>query len=347
MSVNLPYCRTILAALVLLAVVLAPGCRGRNRPYTGDWSYNTPPTAIQEQGPKYRDPSRQRVVVFGHLANPDLHPTGWRKVGPGMSDVLARTLLNHGDCDVWINPSIADRVDALLLLPPMEQDAAIQAIRERYPEVRYVVTGRVTDFQHTTDAPKTAKKAGMYDRRQEAFVAIQINVFDVELGRVVASDHVYGVAFTPTEASRELHGGVSFDSYLFWSTPLGEATEQAVAKAIGVINRVLPTRDQSIRIVKHLEDRLVEVAGGPETSFFEGHEYYVCIRSTDGETLDPVLDPDTSMPLKARIRRSRRIASTAWLLGKKPAQIDLRGAILTESLPVRQIGLEELGNYLP
>ena len=35
--------------------------------------------------------------------------------------------------------------------------------------------------------------------------------------------------------------------------------DKAVAKAIRVINRVLPTRDQSIRIVKQMEERLIEV----------------------------------------------------------------------------------------
>ncbi|MCP3903541.1 MAG: hypothetical protein GY715_07880 [Planctomycetes bacterium] len=290
-----------------------------------------PPAAAGETGPVSRDHSAQRVVVIGHFQSPP-HPLQWTDVGPGMGNALARTLLNHGDFDVWINPHLARRVEALTDTSPQQRALQLAEIRDAFPEVRLVVTGRVTDFHHTTDVAPGVK-------RGIAVVAIQLDVFDLELGRVVASDHVHGSAPAPDAPSPEVYTGITFDSYLFWSSPLGKASDQCVRESMAVLNRVVPTRDDSIRIVRQVDPRRVQIAGGAEQQLDGERKYFVYVHDEATDALEPVLDRDTRLPLEARIERSGRIATTAWLLGEKPVELDLRGAVLREQAPFGRYGL--------
>ncbi|MHC5113589.1 MAG: hypothetical protein ACYTGP_04075 [Planctomycetota bacterium] len=328
----------IVRAACILGLGLLTGCSLFNWGSGGSGSsaaadssaFNRPPGAAGEEGPVSRDHSSQRVVVIGHFRSPP-HPLQWTDVGPGMGNALARTLLNHGDFDVWINPHLARRVELLTDTSPQERARQLVQIREAFPEVRLVVTGRVTDFHHTTDVATGARK-GL------AVVAIQLDVFDLELGRVVASDHVHGSAPAPDVPSPELYAGITFDSYLFWSSPLGKASDQAVLESMAVLNRVVPTRDDTIRIVRQLASRRVRIAAGAEEQLDRERTYYVYLHDEATDVLEPVLDRDTRLPLEARIERSGRIATTAWLLGETPGELDLRGAVLRDEAPTGRYG---------
>jgi hypothetical protein len=109
--------RRILTSLVLAGMVAAAlaGCGRLGRSSSSNFQYNRSPAAAEDEHrtPIYRDRSGTRVVVLGHFRTPQ-HPLRWSNVGPGMSDALARTLLNHGDFDVWINPNLARRVEMLI-----------------------------------------------------------------------------------------------------------------------------------------------------------------------------------------------------------------------------------------
>jgi hypothetical protein len=197
-----------------------------------------------------------------------------------------------------------------------------------------VVTGKVTDFHHTADISKQARQVGLFGASNQAVVAIQLNVFDLELGRVVASDHVFGVVNAPDTPSGQLYAGMNFDSVMFWSTPLGVASEKAIRQSMTVLNHAVPTRDESIRVVKQTSEREILIAGGPDASLLKNVRFYVCIaRESDGE-LEPVTDIDTGLPLMAKVISSSRIGTTAWLIGRSPAELDLRGASLLRHLPV-------------
>jgi curli biogenesis system outer membrane secretion channel CsgG len=316
-----------LPAWALAGVVALAACST----FDGSREYRVPPAAAGGDAPAARDRSGQRVVVLGHFTTPP-NPLGWEDVGPGMSDALARTILNHGEFDVWINPELAGRVAGLINANAPERTAQLERLRQAYPAVRLVVTGRVTDFHHTTDVAATAGRKGWFGSGTEAVVAIQLNVFDLDLGRVVATDHLHGAASAPRGSTPEMYEGLAFDTYLFWSTPLGVASAEVVEESMAVLNRVVPTRDQSIRVVQQTEEpRRVRIAAGPASTLDRNERYYVYRLDETTGTLHPVLDRDTGQPLQARIESSSRIASTAWLLGRTPEDLDLRGAVLSTS----------------
>jgi hypothetical protein len=308
--------------MALLLLALLGGCGGR-------WSYNDPPTIMGLDGPAARDPSHQRVVVMGPLQNPAVSSVAWRDIGPGMSDALARTIINHGGFDVLFDPVLVRRVESLVGRSPSERARGLERIRREHPNVQFVLIGAVTDFTHTSDQPKDVRRRSLFGTVREAVVAIKLSVIDLERGRLVVTDHVYGTAEAPKGETAEMYANMAFGSYLFWSSPLGEASEQAIARTMAVLDRVVPTGDGTIRIVQEVGPREVRISAGPDDTLTAGDLYDVCLVNEQTGALDPVLDPDTGRPLRARVGSTSRIASTAWLLGRKPVAIDLRGAVLT------------------
>lgn len=323
--------------LLILPLVMPLGCAGD---YVGR-EYNQPPTAITDAGPNDRESSGKRIVVVGELVNPPKSSLVWPDIGSGMSDVLAKTLLNHSEFDVWLNPQLSERVDQALAGPVEQQRQRLDQIANEHSNVRFVITGRVTDFHHTSQLPKSLQRRNLvWKKKSEAVVAMQINIVDLDSRRLVASDHIYGIASAGREPVEQLYSGVSMGSYIFWSTPLGRASKQAVEKTMARLNNLVPTSDDSIRITRRIGDRRIQVAGGSETRLPEGREYYVCLVDGADGALRPVFDDVTDLPVRARIEQSGRLTSTAWLVGLPSQDEELRGAVLSPTMPRSTITVE-------
>lgn len=310
-------------ALLLPAIAL-PGC--------GSWSYNEPPMAGPSRTADVNDRSNARVVVIGHFENPrTTSRPKWDDVGEGISEALAQTVLNYGDFDAWIDPLLADSVQQLVNAPVGQRSAfrsrvkqraeELQRIRRTHRDVRYVIYGEVTDFAHTADVSEDARRWGIFGKKREAIVAIQLNVFDVEAERVVATDHVYGVAGakkTPTEKTYE---NIAFGSILFWSTPLGEASEEAIEEAVAVLNRAVPASDETLRVTKLIGTRKIEVEGANRhRRFVPGKRYYIWIRDEAAKTMEPLMDETLGKQLEAVITNAHHSTAEALVKGLWPLE---------------------------
>jgi len=331
--------RDILAVLLLVgaAAGLMPGCSSFRNP----WTYNAPPSRGEVRASAEVDPWAKRIIVLGPFENPTRSPLRWRDIGPGMSDALASTLVKQSDFLVLSNPQLSRAVRSIIDGPLEQRSARLEELRRQWPHVRYVVTGQVTDFYHTADMPKETQRWGLFSRRREAFVAIRLNVIDVEDGRVVASDHVCGVASASNTPTKELYANLAFGSYVFWNTPLGRASEEAVGLAADMLQRAVPRADAFIRIVKQIGPRKITLSSGEKEALIRGQVYYVCLHDPATGRLQPILDTDTALPLRARIDDGRSGSSTAWLLGLKPLETDLQGAVLCRDLPSSGVTLAD------
>jgi hypothetical protein len=258
-----------------------------------------------------------------------------------MSDALAGTLAKQGDFLVLSSPQLSRAVRSIIDGPLEQRSARLEELRRQWPQLRYVVSGQVTDFYHTADMPKETRRWGLFSRRREAFVAIRLNVIDVEDGRVVASDHVCGVAPASDTPTKELYANLAFGSYVFWNTPLGRASEEAIGLAAEMLQRAVPRADTYIRIVKQIGLRKVALSSGQKQALIRGQVYYVCLHDAATGRLQPILDSDTALPLRARIDDGRSGSSTAWLLGLKPLETDLQGAVLSLDLPSSSMTMAE------
>lgn len=352
-----------LCALALATMSIQSGCSwiGRPKPTV----LNTPPTAVGKDGLKARFTEDQRLVVIGRFRDVSRSPVRkwFGDIGEGMTDALARSLVNHSDFDVWVNPELVQRVEDLLEQPPDAQSRGFDRIERDYPGISHVIAGKVTDFHHTdelipSNAPEPKKKkqssSGFWSRSRsksksepeeepepekgkqkeirkapgEAIVAFSLTIVDMRDRRVVVSDHVCGLAPTNGRMMAETYSGIALGSYLFWSTPLGLAGEEAIEKAMGHLNRVVPTGDESIRIVDEMGKGQVRISAGPQLSLVEGDEFYIYVKDrTTGEYV-AVRDARNGAPLRVRVQTSNRISAVGVLVGSRPREVELRGAEL-------------------
>lgn len=315
--------RLLFVLTVLTVISAAAGC--------SLFRYNAPPVTRADPAAALAGLSGEQAVVIGRFENPDHAPLRWADIGSGLGETLAGTLLNQGTLSVWIDPPLAREVATLIDKQPDRRRRGLEKIR-RETDVRYVLTGKVTDFAHTTDLPDAVRRWGLFGRRREALVAIRLRVVDLETGRVVLTDHVYGTARAPATPSTELYANMTFGSYLFWNSPLGKASEEAIERASDVLHRKLPAPASALRIDRQVGPRELRLARPVERSDSRRRLFEVCVIGEDGRRRT-LRDPDTGLVLTARLDSRGRRSSTAWLLGRKPATIDLRGAVLVPAPP--------------
>jgi hypothetical protein len=305
------------------------GCAVRN-----PWTYNTPPTAL-ESGATGQPLRSRDVVVVGEIANPLRTSVAWSDIGPGVTQALGQALLNEGEFEVWSNTGLARAVEQVLAGPTTERAARLGRLHEAHPEVRLVITGQVTDFHHTSEVARDVRRRAFIGTRKEAIVAIQFNVVDLQVRRELLGDHVHGTSSIGSRRAEHVYADIAFGSYLFWNSPLGRATEEAIDKTVTRIVQAADSAEGPVRIVRTLTSRRVQLSSLPRDLSGPDEALFVCrIQYGDGRAaMRPVLDAHTGQPLRARIVSWDDQEPTAWLLGQKPADVDLRGAELRRNLP--------------
>ena len=306
---------------------VSAGCA---HPVSNPWTFSKPAAvATKEDYARPAQPGRA-VIVVAEFENPASPQLNWPNVGAGMSDALRRALRNEGDFEV--------RVDARLKTPPP------RSAEEASPVdlgVDFLLTGRVTDFHHTSQLPKHVSRRALFLPRSEAVVAIDWRVIDVRARRVIAADHTYGTADSGRRSVKKLYEGLDFSAYLFWNTPMGKAAREAIEKTIDRLRDLVPAEIGAPAIVKVTKGRKVTVTGGWSWGLASGQEYYVTARHGDEGSPRTVYDIDTRRPLLVRIAAVKKDTSTAWLLGKPPAEADLRGARLVREPAASPLARED------
>jgi hypothetical protein len=297
-----------------------------------DWGFDSPPFVAQTADASQVAYVERPVVVIGRFDDPRTPSVRWRDIGAGMSQELGRAMLNQGRYRLAIDLTRAVTFERVL-----EQSTRrnpLEGLRESYPQATFVIVGRVTDFHDTGDLPKDLSRQELFGRKREGIVAIEFLVIDLRSGQVVIADHVAGAGDGAKAPSKDLYRNISFGSYLFWSTPLGEASRQAIESVVQCVNRLLPAVANEVLIVKHLSPRMVEIAGGVEHGIVSGKEYYVCRRRGPREPPQPITDVDTGQPLMAHIDEVKDGRSTAWIKGRVALQSHLEGAVLRADYPL-------------
>lgn len=204
----------------------------------------------------------------------------------------------------------------------------------------------------------------------EAMVAIDFSIVDIVSQRTVLSDHVVGRFEAGPVLSRDLYRDMAFGSYRFWTTPLGRASQQAIDRILLRLGE-LPTPDRAlvenrshetedsviasdshrgpgsvaaarewsrgIRVERQINPRKIRVTASRADSLRKGQTFYLSRYDQISGHLVSIEDRDTGHPLQAQIISARRTSGLALLLGLKPVELDLRGALLTRQRGVSSI----------
>ena len=130
----------------------------------------------------------------------------WTDIGPDMQKAFARALLKSGKFEVVYNRS----------LPPKRRESAFQ------------IEAKITDFLHSPAMrPRTSRRLSWFTQANDAIVAMDITATAGAIwARRVFRSSCIDCLFRQEKKSTDPYGSLEFGSYLFWSTPLGEASAQ-------------------------------------------------------------------------------------------------------------------------
>ena len=301
----------------LFAIGLALGCTTSRRP----------PSEIYHQGVFRRVPMMKPVVAVMDFENKSGFSGNWN-LGNGMADLMNAGLMESSRIIVLERMHLRDVMDELAwqghqLFRP---EGTVEAGRLKH--ARYLIRGSITDFTVTGDASgwfstdKVAAKA----RRSEARVAMAVKVFDVASGEIVSTVKTSGRATSGGFGGVVNYKQVAFGGDVYGRTPLGEATETAIRKAVKQILRELPREPWRARVADVI-DGVAYINGGQNVGIMADQTYVV------REPPRPITDPSTGNVIE-------------FIPGEKVGQLRVVNVNSTSSEATIQAGRALRGHYL-
>lgn len=279
--------------------------------------------------------SGKHVAVIGELTNPTGNPLGWTDIGRKLSENIRARIGQRKDIEANDDASLAARVGAAIALPDNHRAAELKAVARQWPQVRYVLTGGVVEFRHATQGPAelSQSSSAASRNRAQAIVAMKVDIVDLHQRRVIASERIEARAWADQSPLEQTYRGVTFGTQRFWSTPLGLASRDAIARCADRFDVAAPpVVEPPVRIVSRLSERRVRLNIGSTSRVQAGDVLFVCEYDASGTRLQPVFDPATRQPVKAKVE-SRGVLPSAWLLGEPPERVNLTRTVLLASLP--------------
>lgn len=233
-----------------------------------------------------RAPTVRPVLAVSDFENKASFSGQWN-LGQGMAEVLTTELVETKRVEVLERQHLGDVVGEIVRQGQDLFRKEGRVPRGRLKNAQYLVRGVVTDFTVTGDSSGWFSVSGLTlrGRGSKARVAINLRVQDVTSGQVISS------VKTDAEVSSGGFGGninyksVTFGGDAFFRTPLGQATERAVARAVKKILQDLPVQYWQARVAELADGRVI-INGGENVALRVGDAFV--IRGAPRDVTDPV-----------------------------------------------------------
>ena len=297
--------------LLFLSLLIAlSGCS------SNPWTYNSPPGA----GFMGAESAQKPVILLDDFTLGAGVDSRWNGLADEMKKSFSRALLKSGKFFVVSDRSLA-------------QDAT----------TAFNVEIKITDFLHTSDAPESVRRLSWFSEANDAIVALDITATEIRSGRVVLSDQV-AATVSAGDADTDQYGNLEFGSYLFWSTPLGNASTEVINNTIAQLSELRGSAPGSVTITHFTTgNRNVTLDGG---DLLEGGSvYFVGIQDQDSGNFVAIED-DLGRPLQVRVEHHFWSDTTGWLLSEPSEYATISGATLSKSpLPASNKYASELNTH--
>ena len=231
-------------------------------------------------------PSVISVSTFDNRSN----FSGQWKLGDGMADLLTSELVVSENFVVVDRQQIHRIVGEIDMQrdPHFRQEGRTAA--GRLKGARYLIRGVINDFSQTSGSSLwfRIKNLLLGGNASKARVSLTLTIIDVESGEIV--DSVQGSAYARARGAyvEGEYEGVRFGGDVFFATPIGIATANAIRSGVKEIIETLPKNDWTPMIAKvSVTGQYIIINGGKDRGFQQGEIYAI-----RGES-EPVTDPGT------------------------------------------------------
>ncbi len=270
------------------------------------WTYNDAPGS----GLGGVESSQKPVVYIQPFVAGSAIESRWVGIAPEMQKAFTRAILKTGKFEVAGDYSTAEKATN-----------------------SFFIETELTDFLHSSEAPESVRRLHWFSTANDAIVALDVMVKNIGTDRVVFSDQIVATVSVGDEEVDQ-YGSLKFGSYLFWSTPLGEASRDVLDEAVARLSTLSGSTPGVVTITSYTHgSRDVQLSGGE--SLDEGGIYYVgAMDRTNGQFT--AVDDDLGRPLRLRVERSFFGGNTGWLLSEPAEYENITGTTLSKTpLPTR------------
>lgn len=268
-----------LRIVLLVVACAAAGCHSPRRATDGTLLYPYRPG--QEVPP---------VVAVMDFENRASWAGQWNLSG-GMADLLVAHLMETRKVVVLERQHLKDVLEELERQDSEHFRPEGRAQRGRLKNAQFLLRGTINDFTVIEEgsAGFWSSFLRIFGRGSRARVALTVKVYDIENGEVLAAVQSDGTVSSSGGGAEITYKQVTFGGDSFFRTPLGKATERALARAVRQVLEALPIDYWAPRVAEVTDLRegtLVVVNGGANAGVQVGDEFVV--RDLPRMVTDPV-----------------------------------------------------------
>ena len=214
--------------------------------------------------------------------------SGQWKLGSGIPDMLVSELLATDRLIVVDRQKLGVVIGEIMHQGKdlFRKEGSVE--RGRLKHAQYLIRGVITDFTQTRSASGWFRthSIGIGGRGAKAIVMIHLTVTDVETGEIICSIPSEGSARASSQWVKFDYSNTAFGGDMFFKSPIGRATRQALRKAVYKIIQEIPFSLWKPRIAEAIPD-IVVINGGENTGVNTGDIFDVHAK---GQT---ITDPET------------------------------------------------------
>jgi len=281
---NVPFVELIMIKIVsrivlaLLLVLAFAGCHSLISP-----ARPLPPDKI---------PSSIAVTTFENRSG----FSGQWELGQGVADLLVSELVLSKNFEVLERAQLGRILDEIDMQRNGYFRSEGKVAKGRLKNAQYLIRGVVTDFSQVSGGSLWLRMQRFLvgGRAYTARVGLTLTIMEVESGRIVDSVQCAGNARAKSAYGAGNYDDVKFGGDMFFKTPLGRATSDALRQGLkGIIAKV--PQNSWVPVIAAVVNAEIIINGGSNRGLKTGQVYQV--RGTDSQITDPLTgDVLTTLP---------------------------------------------------